>query len=130
MTSTGYVRVAEFTKDSPNRLTQAVGALTKTGATKFVVDLRGTATGDIDNGIAAARLFVPSGTLSIRQTKAQRETITRSGERWLHRSARHPARRPGDGCAPRKSLRLRSAAMLAPNSSESGRSAAPRDSNW
>ena len=74
--STGYIRVAEFTKDSPNRLTQAVGALTKTGATKFVVDLRGTATGDIDNGIAAARLFVPSGTLSIRQTKAQRETIS------------------------------------------------------
>ena len=74
--STGYIRVAEFTKDSPNRLTQAVGALTKTGATKFVVDLRGTATGDIDNGIAAARLFVPTGTLSIRQTKAQRETIS------------------------------------------------------
>jgi carboxyl-terminal processing protease len=74
--STGYVRVAEFTKDAPTRLTQAVGALTKTGATRFVVDLRGTATGDFDNGIAAARLFVSSGTLSIRQTKAQRETIT------------------------------------------------------
>jgi carboxyl-terminal processing protease len=74
--STGYVRVAEFTKDAPAKLTQAVSALTKTGATRFVVDLRGTATGDIDNGIAAARLFVPSGTLAIRQTKSQRETIT------------------------------------------------------
>jgi carboxyl-terminal processing protease len=74
--STGYVRVAEFTKDAPTKLTQAVSALTKTGATQFVVDLRGTATGDIDNGIAAARLFVPSGTLAIRQTKSQRETIT------------------------------------------------------
>jgi carboxyl-terminal processing protease len=77
-TSTGYVRVAEFTKDLPERVTQAVGALAKTGATRFVVDLRGTAAGDIDNGIAAARLFVPSGTLSIRQTKSQRETITAS----------------------------------------------------
>ena len=76
--STGYVRVAEFTKDVPAKVTQAVGALTKTGANRFVLDLRGTATGDIDNGIAAARLFVPSGTLSIRQTKAQRETITAS----------------------------------------------------
>ncbi len=75
-TSTGYVRVAEFTKDLPAKVTQAVGALAKTGATRFVVDLRGTAAGDLDNGIAAARLFVPSGTLSIRQTKAQRETIT------------------------------------------------------
>jgi carboxyl-terminal processing protease len=74
--STGYVRISEFTKDSPTRLTQAVGTLTKTGAKSFVVDLRGTATGDIDDGIAAARLFVPSGTLAIRQTKAQRETIT------------------------------------------------------
>ena len=74
--STGYVRISEFTKDSPTRLTQAVGTLTKSGAKSFVVDLRGTATGDIDNGIAAARLFVPSGTLAIRQTKAQRETIT------------------------------------------------------
>jgi carboxyl-terminal processing protease len=74
--STGYVRIAEFGKDAPTKLTQAVSALAKTGATQYVVDLRGTATGDIDNGIAAARLFVPSGTLAIRQTKSQRETIT------------------------------------------------------
>src|SRR5262245_43358439 len=74
--STGYVRIAEFSKDAPAKVTQAVSALTKTGAMRFVIDLRGTATGDIDNGIAAARLFVPSGTLSIRQTKNQRETIT------------------------------------------------------
>ena len=38
---------------------QAFDALGKTGATKFVVDLRGTARGDIDDGIATARLFVP-----------------------------------------------------------------------
>lgn len=74
--STGYVRVAEFSKEAPTKLTQAFAALSKTGAARFVVDLRGTATGDIDNGIAAARLFVPSGTLSIRQTKNQRENIT------------------------------------------------------
>ena len=43
--ATGYVRVAEFTKDAPTKLTQAIGALTKTGATRFVVDLRGTAAG-------------------------------------------------------------------------------------
>jgi carboxyl-terminal processing protease len=74
--STGYVRIPEFTKEAPARLTQAVASLTKSGATRFVLDLRGTATGDYDNGIAAARLFVPSGTLSIRQTKVQRETVT------------------------------------------------------
>jgi carboxyl-terminal processing protease len=73
--STGYVRIAEFSKDVSTQLTQAIGTLTKTGASRFVVDLRGTAAGDPDNGIAAARLFVPSGTLSIRQTKAKQETI-------------------------------------------------------
>ena len=77
-TSTGYVRIPEFNKDAPARLTQVVASLTKSGATRFVLDLRGTAAGDYDNGIAAARLFVPSGTLSIRQTKAQRETVTAS----------------------------------------------------
>jgi len=74
--STGYIRVLEFDKDAPTRLTQAVNALTKNGAGRFVIDLRGTARGDIDFGIAAARLFVSSGTLAVRQTKTARETIT------------------------------------------------------
>jgi len=74
--TTGYIRLVEFTKDTPARVTQAVAALGKTGAARFVIDLRGTARGDIDNGIAAARLFVTSGTLAVRQTKALRETIT------------------------------------------------------
>ena len=77
-TSTGYIRIPEFNKDAPARLTQVVASLTKSGATRFVLDLRGTAAGDYDIGIAAARLFVSSGTLSIRQTKAQRETVTAS----------------------------------------------------
>jgi len=73
--STGYVRVVEFTKDSPARLKQAFDALAKSGATRYVVDLRGTARGDLDEGIAAARLFVRSGTLAVRQTKTQRDVI-------------------------------------------------------
>jgi carboxyl-terminal processing protease len=73
--STGYLRIVDFTKDSPTRLTQAIAALTKTGATRFVLDLRGTARGDLDDGVAAARLFVQSGTLTVRQTKTQRETV-------------------------------------------------------
>ena len=73
--STGYVRVVEFTKDSPARLKQAFDALAKTGATRYVVDLRGTSRGDLDEGIAAARLFVRGGTLAVRQTKTQRDVI-------------------------------------------------------
>jgi carboxyl-terminal processing protease len=75
-TSTGYVRVHEFTKESGPRIKQAFDTLAKTGASRYVVDLRGTARGDLDDGLAAARLFVKSGTLSVRQTKSAKETIT------------------------------------------------------
>ena len=74
--STGYVRVVEFTRDTPARVKQAFDALAKTKAIRYVVDLRGTARGDLDDGVAAARLFVKSGTLAIRQSKGdQRESI-------------------------------------------------------
>ena len=81
--STGYVRVAEFTAATPAQVTQALGALTKSGASRFVIDLRGTARGDLDHGIAAARLFVKEGRLAVRLTRAdQREPV---------------AAQPGDG---------------------------------
>lgn len=73
--TTGYVRVVEFTQNSPARLDEAMTALTTGGATRFVIDLRGTARGDLDHGVAAARLFVPSGTLAVRQTKTAKEPI-------------------------------------------------------
>jgi carboxyl-terminal processing protease len=64
--STGYIRVAEFTANSAARIRQAVDALAKTGATRYVVDVRGTSRGDLDHGVAAARLFVRTGTLAVR----------------------------------------------------------------
>lgn len=67
--STGYVRVVDFTKESPARFKQAFDALAKTGATKYVIDLRGTARGDLDDGLAASHAFVKFGTLGIRLTK-------------------------------------------------------------
>jgi carboxyl-terminal processing protease len=73
--TTGYVRVVEFNKDTAAHLKQAFDTLGKTGATRYVVDLRGTARGDLDDGLAAARLFVASGTLAVRQTKTQKDTI-------------------------------------------------------
>ena len=81
--ATGYIRLLEFSKESSSRLKQAVDSLAKTKATRYVIDLRGTARGDLDDGVAAARLFVNSGTLAIRQAKGdQRESI---------------AAQPGDG---------------------------------
>jgi carboxyl-terminal processing protease len=73
--STGYIRMIEFTKESPAHVKQAIDALAKTGATRFIVDLRGTARGDLDDGIATARVFVRSGTLAVRQTKTSKDVI-------------------------------------------------------
>jgi len=57
-------------------LKQAVDALAKTGAARYVLDLRGAAKGDIDDGVGAARLFVKSGTLTIRESKGgAKETV-------------------------------------------------------
>lgn len=73
--TTGYVRLVAFTPDEPARLRQAVATLARSGATRLIVDLRGAAEGEITAGIDAARLFVKSGTLTIRQSQATRDTI-------------------------------------------------------
>ena len=67
--STGYVRIIDFTSNSPARIKQTFDTLAKSGATRYVIDLRGTARGDLDDGVAAARLFVRTGTLAVKVTK-------------------------------------------------------------
>ena len=58
------------------QLKQAVDSLARSGATRYVIDLRGVARGDLDDGIAAARLFVKTGTIAVRETKGNvRETV-------------------------------------------------------
>jgi carboxyl-terminal processing protease len=74
--TTGYVRIIDFTKESPARIKQSFDALAKSGATRYVIDLRGTARGDIDDGVATARLFVRAGVLSVKQTKAGRDVVS------------------------------------------------------
>jgi carboxyl-terminal processing protease len=67
----GYLRIAEFGKSTPDQVRQEIGQLTKAGATRLVLDLRGTAFGDIETGLATARLFVSSGTLAYRQERGK-----------------------------------------------------------
>jgi carboxyl-terminal processing protease len=70
-TGVGYVRIPEFGKSTPDQIRQEVATLTKGGASRLVLDLRGTAFGDVETGLAAARLFVPSGTLGYRQERGK-----------------------------------------------------------
>lgn len=68
---TGYVRVAEFGTTTAADLRREIDILTKQGAQRLVVDLRGTAFGDVEAGVASARVFVKSGTLAIRRDRGQ-----------------------------------------------------------
>jgi carboxyl-terminal processing protease len=73
---TGYIRVVDFSKETSTLLAAQVATLGKAGAARYIIDLRGTAGGDLDDGIAAAQLFVKTGTLAIRQGKGdQREVV-------------------------------------------------------
>lgn len=67
----GYLRIAEFGKATPEQIRSEVATLTKGGASRLVLDLRGTAFGDLETGLATARLFVPSGTLAYRQERGK-----------------------------------------------------------
>ena len=80
--SVGYLKVNDFSKSTPEQIRNEVASLTKSGATRFVVDLRGAAFGDVENGYAAARLFVATGTLGFRQErgKAKEAVATAAGD--------------------------------------------------
>lgn len=73
--STGLIRVVDITKDTTPKMKQAIETLGRNGASRYIIDLRGAARGDLDDGIAAARLFVKSGTLAVKQTKGVKETV-------------------------------------------------------
>jgi carboxyl-terminal processing protease len=72
----GYVRVSSFDAGAAKGIRQQIDTLRQAGATGALIDLRGTAGGSIDEGIAAARLFVKSGTLAIRAGHAPTDKTT------------------------------------------------------
>lgn len=66
--SLGYIRVNRFSAGASDELASAVANLTKDGARALLVDVRDSAGGSFEEGIAAARLFVANGTL-LRRTE-------------------------------------------------------------
>jgi carboxyl-terminal processing protease len=82
--TTGYVRIAAFRDGVAAELLKHATELGKSGAKALVVDVRRTAEGPFENGVAAARVFVKSGTLTIkagREKGGQREPIAaRAGD--------------------------------------------------
>lgn len=75
-TGVGYLRVAAFSPESADRIEDQAAELAKSGAGSLILDLRGTATGEYDEAIAAADRFVSSGTLAIRQARGQENRVS------------------------------------------------------
>jgi carboxyl-terminal processing protease len=73
------VRVSSFGAGIVAALKDTFATLQKDGATGAVLDLRAIADGALEDGIAAARLFVKSGTIAIRAGREpEKTTITAS----------------------------------------------------
>lgn len=66
----GYLRVVAFREGVADELRRKTTALASQGATRLLIDLRGTAEGEYEHGLAAARLFVKSGTLARKAGRA------------------------------------------------------------
>jgi carboxyl-terminal processing protease len=73
----GYVRVPAIGPRTADQVKSQIAEVSKSGATKLVIDVRHTGTGTYDQGLALARLFVAKGTLAMKETKgvAARDTI-------------------------------------------------------
>jgi carboxyl-terminal processing protease len=72
--TTGYLRVVSFRNGVVEELRKHASDLSKAGAKALIVDVRRTAEGPLENGIAAARMFIKSGTLAIKAGRGKTET--------------------------------------------------------
>jgi carboxyl-terminal processing protease len=79
------LRIPAFSADTAKQLRERIGALRDQQSEHVIVDLRGTAEGPLEAGLAAARLFVSEGTLGAHQSRTGKSLI---------------ATRPGDGSIP------------------------------
>jgi carboxyl-terminal processing protease len=77
--SVGYVRIAAFGPNAAKAVAAEAASLAKAGASSLLVDVRDTATGAYESGVAVARLFVPSGTLVHKEVRgAARQAVAGS----------------------------------------------------
>jgi carboxyl-terminal processing protease len=75
----GYIRVIAVGSKTADQVKTKADELAKAGASKLLVDVRRTAGGPLDTGLVLARLFVPKGTLAMKESRSgTRETIAAS----------------------------------------------------
>jgi carboxyl-terminal processing protease len=76
----GYIKITTLAEGKAAEVKTAVTDLVSKGAQKIVLDLRGTANGKLQEGVAVANLFAGSGTLARVLGKADKETATFSAD--------------------------------------------------
>jgi carboxyl-terminal processing protease len=75
----GYLRIPGFSATTAEHARARIGELRTKGASRLIVDVRDCASGEMDNGVSLARLFVRSGTLAYMQTRDEtRQAIAAS----------------------------------------------------
>lgn len=65
--NTGYIKALVLTKDKSQEVAGKIKSLQKDGAKKLVLDLRNTAEGDEEEGVATANLFLNKGLITYLQ---------------------------------------------------------------
>lgn len=60
----GYIHITDFEGDAAREIKDAVESLKRSGIRNLVLDLRGASFGPLDQGSAAAQLFVSTGVIS------------------------------------------------------------------
>ncbi len=67
----GVIAINRMAATTPNEIRQAVAALSKQGATRFVLDLRDNGGGLLDSGVKSARLFLSQGIIAEQQYRGK-----------------------------------------------------------
>jgi carboxyl-terminal processing protease len=65
--NTGYIKTLVLTKNKSQEIADKIKSLQKEGAKKLVLDLRNTAEGDEEEGVATANLFLSKGLIAYLQ---------------------------------------------------------------
>lgn len=82
-----YLRVPAFDSGMSKQIHDKLAEFNQQGAHKLILDLRDCASGDMQEGIATAQLFVPSGTITtLKGQTVTTETATADGSKvaWSH----------------------------------------------
>ena len=116
----GYLRIAAIGPNTAGQAKTQIADLQAKGATKLIVDVRRTSTGEAEEGLALARLFVAPGARwrSAKRAAASRDDCRRGGRRRRSRCRSLVLVDTGTSGA-RSSLRRRCPATSAPTSSAS-----------